>query len=61
MLRLIFIDDRAQTAKIEEIAANFTNGVLEIIVPIPEVKPKSINIPVFEAAKAKNAPSPEVH
>ena len=42
-------------AKTEQTAAQFNNGVLEVAVPIPEVKPKRQEVPVQEGAKAKTA------
>jgi HSP20 family protein len=42
-------------AKIDQTAAQFNNGVLEVSVPIPEVKKASKEIPVQEAAKSKAA------
>jgi HSP20 family protein len=41
-------------ASLEKAAANFNNGVLEVTVPIPEVREKTTNIPVTagEAASA---------
>jgi HSP20 family protein len=41
-------------AKVENAAANFTNGVLEITVPIPEKKESRREIPVQDAAKVKS-------
>lgn len=41
-------------AKADQITANFNNGILEIIVPIPEVMPKAAKqIPVQEGAATK--------
>jgi HSP20 family protein len=42
-------------AKADLTAAQFNNGVLEVTVPIPEVKAKRQEIPVQEAAKPKAA------
>ena len=42
-------------AKADLTAAQFTNGVLEVTVPIPEVKAKKLEIPVQEGIKAKAA------
>lgn len=42
-------------AKVDETAANFTNGVLEVTVPIPEVKPKRQDVPVGEGVKPAEA------
>jgi HSP20 family protein len=42
-------------AKIDQTAAQFNNGVLEVTVPIPEVKTASKEIPVQEGQKAKAA------
>jgi HSP20 family protein len=42
-------------AKIDQTAAQFNNGVLEVSVPIPEVKAKSQDVPIQEAAKPKAA------
>ena len=40
-------------AKTDQTAAQFNNGVLEVTVPIPEVKKTSKEIPVQEGAKPK--------
>lgn len=42
-------------AKADQTAAQFNNGVLEVTVPIPEVKPKRQEIPVQEGPKPKAA------
>jgi HSP20 family protein len=42
-------------AKTDQVAAQFNNGVLEVTVPIPEVKPKRQEVPVQEGSKAKAA------
>ncbi len=42
-------------AKIEETAARFNDGVLEVTVPIPEAKAKSKEIPIQEGLKPKAA------
>lgn len=42
-------------AKTDLTAAQFNNGVLEVTVPIPEVKAKRQDIPVVEGAKPKAA------
>jgi HSP20 family protein len=42
-------------AKIDQTAAQFNNGVLEVSVPIPEVKKASKEIPVQEDQKSKVA------
>ena len=41
--------------KAGEAIANFTNGVLEITVPIPEAKKKTQQVPINEGVKAKAA------
>lgn len=38
-------------AKADQAAANFNNGVLEVTVPVPEVKPKRQDVPVQAGAK----------
>ena len=50
--RSIPLPDGANT---DQVAAQFNNGVLEVTVPVPEVKPKRYDIPVQEGAKAKAA------
>lgn len=40
-------------AKTEEAAAKFTNGELEVTVPIPESAARRVEIPIQEEAKAK--------
>jgi len=42
-------------AKVDQTAAQFNNGVLEVSVPIPEVKVKRQDVPIQEASKAKAA------
>lgn len=42
-------------AKADQTAAQFNNGVLEVSVPIPEVKTKRQDVPIQEASKAKAA------
>jgi HSP20 family protein len=42
-------------AKVEQATANFNNGVLEITIPVPEVKETRREIPVQEPAKVKTA------
>jgi HSP20 family protein len=42
-------------AKTEQASAQFTNGVLEVAVPVPETKHKRQEIPVNEGMKAKTA------
>lgn len=42
-------------AKAEQAAAKFDNGVLEVTIPIPEVKEKRQEVPVQEAPKPKAA------
>jgi HSP20 family protein len=44
-----------QGAKTEQVSAQFTNGVLEIGVPVPEVKQKSKEIPINEGVRPKTA------
>ncbi len=50
--RSIPLPEGAQT---EQTAAQFNNGVLEVSVPIPEVKAKRQDIPIQEAPKPKAA------
>jgi len=38
-------------AKAEEIKAELTNGVLEVVIPVPELKPATRQIPIGTAAK----------
>lgn len=38
-------------AKLDQTAAQFNNGVLEVTVPIPEVKSKSQEVPIQEGSK----------
>lgn len=42
-------------AKGDQVVAQFNNGVLEVTVPVPEVKPKRQEVPVQEGPKAKAA------
>jgi HSP20 family protein len=42
-------------AKTDETAAQFNNGVLEITMPLPEVKAKRQEVPIQEASKTKAA------
>jgi HSP20 family protein len=42
-------------AKADQTAAQFNNGVLEVSVPIPEVKAKRQDVPIQEATKPKAA------
>jgi HSP20 family protein len=42
-------------AKGDQVAAQFNDGVLEVTVPVPEVKPKRQEVPVQEGSKAKAA------
>jgi HSP20 family protein len=42
-------------AKADQTAAQFNNGVLEVSIPIPEVKTKRQEIPVQEGSKSKAA------
>jgi HSP20 family protein len=42
-------------AKADQTAAQFNNGVLEVTVPIPEVKAKRQDVPIQEAPKPKAA------
>jgi len=50
--RSILLPDGAKT---DQTAAQFNNGVLEVIVPIPEAKKASKEIPVQEGPKSKAA------
>jgi HSP20 family protein len=42
-------------AKVDQASAQFTNGVLEVGIPIPEAKQQRKEIPVQEPAKPKTA------
>jgi len=42
-------------AKVDQTAAQFNNGVLEVSVPIPEAKAKRQDVPIQEASKPKAA------
>jgi HSP20 family protein len=50
--RSILLPDGAKT---DQVAAQFNNGVLEVTVPVPEVKAKRQEVPVQEGPKAKAA------
>lgn len=42
-------------AEVDKASAEFTNGVLEVLIPVPKVEHKRREIPVHEGAKAKAA------
>lgn len=50
--RSILLPDGAKT---DRVAAQFNNGVLEVTVPVAEVKPNRQDVPVQEGPKAKAA------
>ena len=35
-----------ESAKLEEVKANFRNGVLEVVVPVPEMEKRNRQIPI---------------
>ena len=50
--RSILLPEGAQA---EQTAAHFNNGVLEVTIPIPEAKPKQLDVPVQDGTKTKAA------